>query len=256
MKYLFIIFLLLFQSAFSLTEEEFHRRGRIMDNRLFAIRTEKKYIVLTIDDGPSHYTGIILDILRKNNTKATFFLVGSEIESYPHMVKKILAEGHEIGNHSYTHRDFKALSYVDILTNEIYRFNDILKENSGSKAIFIRPPYGSATSDQIDFLKYLGYYTISWSVDTLDWKHDWQGALETLKKKHHKGGILLMHSNKKAPYLLPEIIRELREEGYTFVSLGRFLSGRDLPPEDPPEDDRDLWEKRREFLKGSIKKSQ
>ena len=223
------------------------------DINLYRINTREKYIVLSIDDGPSYYTNTILDILSKNNIRANFFLVGSEVESYPYAVRKIGAGGHEIGIHSYTHNNFIEMSPEDIYNMEILPFEEIIKDKKGIPAAFIRPPYGAITREQGHFLKDMGYHIISWSLDTKDWKFGWEDSLEVLKKNKHRGAIILMHSNKKAPYLLPELIRELKSSGYTFITLGDYFGKRPLPKK-PYKDKGTLWEKRREFLKGSIKK--
>lgn len=223
------------------------------DINLYRIDTREKYIVLSIDDGPSYYTTIILDILSKNNIRANFFLVGSEVESYPYVIEGIEAGGHEIGIHSYTHNNFTEMSPEDIYNMEILPFEKIIKDNKGFPAAFIRPPYGAITREQGHFLKDMGYHIISWSLDTKDWKFGWMDSLEVLKKNKHRGAIILMHSNRRAPYLLPELIRELKSSGYTFITLGDYFSRRPLPRK-PAKDRGTLWEKRRAFLKGSIKK--
>jgi len=238
----------------AIDRSSFYSNGRVSGDRLYKLKTQEKYIVLSIDDGPSQYTETILDILNKNQVRANFFLVGSEIESYPTMIKKIKNGGHEIGNHSYTHKDFQKMSVEEMYNNEILAFNNLLQNNRGGESFLVRPPYGSVSPKQIEFLKKKGYYIINWSLDTFDWKYKWNDSLKSVQAKHHKGGIILLHSNKKAPYLLPEIIRELKEEGYTFVTLGQFLKQEDLPPAGRPRDSSSLWKKRREFLRGSIKK--
>ncbi len=254
MKYLPLIFFMLHIVLYSSEEEDLYKHGRVKADRLYQLKTRDKYIVLTIDDGPSIHTGNILSVLKKNKVKANFFLVGSEIESYPHLVKKIVAEGHEIGSHSYTHKDFKNMSLKEIYNNEILAFAHLLKKSGGGEPLLIRPPYGSASPKQVEFLRRKGYYIINWSLDTFDWRDPWEESLERVQKNHHRGAILLLHSNKKTVYLLPEIIRDLREKGYTFVTLEQFLKQKDIFQEREPVDSSSIWKKRREFLKRSIKK--
>ena len=252
MKQILLIFFIVSSLTLAIEDREYYKNGRVLGDRLFRLKTNKKYIVLTIDDGPSHYTGQILSILDKNKVKATFFLVGSEIESYPAMVKRIKDEGHEIGNHSFTHRDFKSLTNEQILEEELILFDEILTDNNGGKTNLVRPPYGSVTSEQVKFIRNNGYYLINWSLDTFDWKQDLMVSLNIISTKHKNGDIILMHSNKLAPYLLPELIREFKSRGYIFVTLKDFLKNKDLE-EFPIEDDREISKKRKEFLKGSIK---
>ncbi len=254
MKYFLPIFFLMGIALYANSDENLYTYGRIKVDRLYQLKTREKYVVITIDDGPSKYTGEILSILEKNGIKANFFLVGSEIESYPHMVKRIAEGGHEIGNHSYTHHTFKDIPLEEIYSNEILAFNDLLKINGGEPTNLIRPPYGYASPKQVEFLRRRGYYIINWSLDTFDWRDPWEKSLKRVQKYHHKGGILLLHSSKETVYLLPEIIRDLRERGYTFVTLGQFLESKGNPPQTPTRKAPPLWVRRRDFLKGSIRK--
>lgn len=254
MKYLPLIFFLLHTAIYPAEERDLYSYGRIKADRLYQLKTRNKYVVITIDDGPSIHTRDILSVLNKNGVKANFFLVGTEMESYPHQVKKIADGGHEIGSHSYSHKDFKSMSLEEIYHNEILTFTDLLKKNGGGKTFLIRPPYGSASPKQVEFLRRKGYYIINWSLDTFDWRDPWQASLKRVQRYHHRGAILLLHSNKKTVYLLPEIIRDLRERGYTFVTLEQFLKQEDLFPRREAIGPSSLWEKKREFLRGSIKK--
>ncbi|GLI57033.1 hypothetical protein PM10SUCC1_25470 [Propionigenium maris DSM 9537] len=256
MKHFLPIFFLLSIALYANGTEDLYTYGRTKADRLYQLKTREKYVVITIDDGPSIHTGDILSVLKKNRVKANFFLVGSEIESYPHMVKRIADGGHEIGNHSYTHGTFKDMTLEDIYNDEILAFNDLLKKNGGIPTSLVRPPYGYATPKQVEFLRERGYHIINWSLDTFDWRDPWEDSLKRVQRYHQKGGILLLHSNKKSVYLLPEIIRDLSERGYTFVTLGQFLRDKGHPPQAPAREASSLWERRREFLKGSIKKEE
>ncbi len=253
MKYFLPIFFLLSTILYTNGTEDLYTYGRIKVDRLYQLKTREKYVVLTIDDGPSKYTAEILSVLEKNGVKANFFLVGSEIESYPHMVKRIVQEGHEIGSHSYNHKTFQVMTPEEIYQNEILAFNELLIKNGYKPTNLIRPPYGYATPKQVEFLRRRGYYIINWSLDTFDWRDPWEDSLKRIQRYHQKGGILLLHSNKSSVCLLPEIIRDLKERGYTFVTLGQFLRDKGHPPQIPARKDSTLWERRREFLKGSIK---
>ncbi len=253
MKYFLPIFFLLSIALYANRTEDLYTYGRIKVDRLYQLKTREKYVVLTIDDGPSKYTAEILSVLEKNGVKANFFLVGSEIESYPHMVKRIAQEGHEIGSHSYNHKTFQVMTPEEIYQNEILAFNELLMKNGCKPTNLIRPPYGYATPKQVEFLRRRGYYIINWSLDTFDWRDPWEESLKRVQRYHHRGGILLLHSNKSSVRLLPEIIRDLKERGYTFVTLGQFLREKGHPSQAPSRETSSLWKKRREFLRGSIK---
>lgn len=176
-----------------------------------------KAIALTFDDGPSSFTGRLLDCLEKNNAKATFFMVGTEIDSFPDEVKRMKELGCELGNHTCDHTDLTTLSAEDI-TSEISGVDERLLKLTGQGASVVRPPYGSV-NDTVKAT--VGTPMILWSIDTLDWKTlDTESTVETVMNNVKDGSIVLMHdiystSVDAAEILIPQLI----EEGYQLVTV-------------------------------------
>lgn len=177
----------------------------------------RKTIALTFDDGPGSFTNRLLDCLEKNNAKATFFLVGKEIESFPDEVKRMEALGCEIGNHSYDHTDFTTLSAEDI-SSQISKTDSLIKDLAGHEATVLRPPYGSI-NDTVR--SSAGKPIIIWSVDTLDWKtRDAQQTIDNVLSSAQDGAIILMHDIYSATVDAVEtIVPKLIEEGYDLVTV-------------------------------------
>lgn len=190
-----------------------------------------KQVALTFDDGPDvYYTPQILDILKQNNIKATFFIIGMRAQAHPEMIHRIVNEGHSIGNHSWDHPVLTKLS-VDEVQEEVQKTEQVLYNITGIKTALFRPPYGSATSQQIDEISSLGYSIIDWSVDTRDWnKTSVPQIMSFVSKEVYPGGIILQHcAGGKDENLsntikaLPQIIRSLRNQGYSFVTVQDLL---------------------------------
>lgn len=193
-------------------------------------KTTQKTIALTFDDGPSSFTDRLLDCLEANNAKATFFMVGKEILSFPDEVKRMKALGCELGNHTYDHTDLATLSASDI-SSEISRVDQELVNLTGQGATVVRPPYGSV-NDTVKAT--VGTPMILWSIDTLDWKtQDVQATVEEVMNNVQDGSIILMHdiystSVDAAEILIPQLI----EDGYQLVTVHELAAahGKELNP--------------------------
>lgn len=179
--------------------------------------TPQKAVALTFDDGPSSFTDRLLDCLEQNNAKATFFMVGTEIDSFPDEVKRMKELGCELGNHTYDHTDLTTLS-ADEITSEISRVDEKLVELTGQGASVVRPPYGSI-NDTVKAA--IGTPMILWSIDTLDWKtEDVESTVEEVMNNVEDGSIILMHDIYSASVDAAEIlIPQLIEEGYQLVTV-------------------------------------
>ncbi|HHY47430.1 MAG TPA: polysaccharide deacetylase family protein, partial [Firmicutes bacterium] len=137
---------------------------------IYSVARDDKKISLSFDAmWGTDYTDKILEILRRHNVKTTFFLGGYWLEKYPDYVKKIASEGHEIGNHTYSHPHLNALSREEI-RSEIMRAHEIIKSLTGKDSRLFRPPFGEYSNKVIEVAKECGYETIQWSVDSLDWQ--------------------------------------------------------------------------------------
>ncbi|MCK8818211.1 polysaccharide deacetylase family protein [Natroniella sulfidigena] len=189
-------------------------------------------VALTFDDGPDNkYTPQILDILKEYNVRATFFLVGEAVEKYPHIVERMIEEGHVIGNHSWSHPNLSLLN-ADTITEEIQKTEEALEQIINRKTTLLRPPYGFASSRVVNQAADSNYRVINWSVDSFDWRVDSkEELLDNTLPGINPGAIVLLHSatgegNSLAPTVeaLPTIIEETREEGLEFDTVDNVLS--------------------------------
>ncbi len=185
-------------------------------------------IALTFDDGPHpRYTPQILDILKKYDVHATFFLIGENVELYPDLAKRILDEGHEVGNHTFTHTKISDTS-KEQLKKEIEQCERILFELTEYQPVLFRPPQGRLDSKVESLAQMFDYKVILWNIDTRDWAHE---SPEAIKKNVitniESGSIILMHDfiahNSPTPKALELFIPRLLEEGYTFTVVSDLL---------------------------------
>lgn len=198
---------------------------------------DKKLLSLTFDDGPDpRYTPIILDILAEKGAKATFFVVGKNAVAYPQLLKRIIAEGHDIGSHTYSHADLldDPDASVEIELNGTQR---VLESVLGRHTKFFRPPYASRHLLQepgaphvIEKAAALGYLTVSAAVDPFDWSGPTSGQISQRiidQAKDEAGQVILLHDSggNRQPTIeaLPTIIDTLKAEGFEFVPLHRML---------------------------------
>ena len=188
-----------------------------------------RQIALTFDDGPSEpYTGQILDILRENHIHATFFLCGRAAERYPELVRRIRAEGHEIGNHTYSH-PWLYLMGRDKIAGEIDRTQDVLERISGKRPRLFRPPYGVRWFSLWPILQERNLTLVLWSMRGYGGSGA-GGIARTSLEQLQPGGILLLHDGFEARppaqvdrsdtvRALPAIIAGARKAGYSFALL-------------------------------------
>lgn len=213
--------------VYSLTE----LRQKYADSFIFRGSSAKKQIALTFDDAPDTlYTPQVLEILKKHNVKATFFVIGKLAEKHPEVVKRIVREGHVLGNHTYNHTQLKKLS-MDKFIEDIEKSEAALSPLAGYTPRLIRPPYGAVTDDELAWLKEEGYLTVNWNVDPEDWRGvPGDQVLKRSLEAAKPGAIILMHcatgpdgSLQGTIDALPELISSLRSKGYELVTLPQLL---------------------------------
>lgn len=185
-----------------------------------------KAIALTFDDGPWPTTTTqILDILKKNNIKATFFWVGRYLQTYPELGKQVAASGHAIGNHTWNHQYIKYNE--EGAAREIDRTSSLIEELTGVKTSMFRPPGGILNNGLAAYAQKKNYAVIMWSADSLDWRNATQSLMDNVMRQANSGGIVLMHdgggNRSRTVEALPEIIARLRKEGYIFVTVPELL---------------------------------
>ena len=187
--------------------------------------TEKK-ITLTFDDGPSPYTLEVLDLLKKYNVKAVFFCIGKNIEAHPEIVKQILAEGHLVGNHSYSHSPFFDFYNAKKITEEIQKTDILLKKYISKKINFFRPPYGVTTPSIRRALKITGHKVIGWNIRSLDGGTKNQNLIfNRIIKRISPGGIVLLHDTASHSVLvLEQFLQFLQNQNYQVVSVEELLN--------------------------------
>jgi peptidoglycan-N-acetylmuramic acid deacetylase len=186
----------------------------------------RKIIYLTFDAGfENGNTEKILDALKKHEVKATFFVVGNYLEKAPEMVKRMVEEGHIVGNHTYHHRDMANVDTEEELLEELHSVEDLYKEITGEDMLkFYRPPQGKYSKEQLTWAKNNGYKTCFWSLAYVDWNTNDQPskeeAIEKLTKRIHPGAIVLLHSTSDTNgEIMDDLLTKWEEMGYTFGQL-------------------------------------
>ena len=195
-------------------------------NAHFVGDTGKKVIYLTFDAGYENgYTPAILDTLKKHGVSATFFVVGHYLESAPDLVERMVAEGHTVGNHTYSHPDMSAIGEREAFLSELQRVEEKYQTITGQAMQKIyRPPQGKYAEENLQMACAAGYDTFFWSLAYVDWYVDRQPtrqqALDKLVGRIHPGAIVLLHSTSATnAQVLDEVLTKWKEMGYTFGSL-------------------------------------
>lgn len=189
-------------------------------------KDNQKTVYITFDDGPyPTLTEWLLNVLDRHQIPATFFLKGEQMFQNPLLTREILSEGHQVGNHTFSHLNGWRAS-KDSYMEDILRWEDSFYEitkRDGNK--LFRPPYGKLSPYQFLSLRKKGYQIVLWSLMTYDFDHSWNESsiINTTIGKTKPGSILVFHENDKTherlPKILPAIIDQLKKEGYTFKSL-------------------------------------
>lgn len=194
---------------------------------IYCVQTDKKQIALSFDAAwGNEDTQKILEILKKHDIKVTFFMTGGWVESYPDDVKSIYEAGHDLGNHSENHKDMPTLS-DNQQTEELMKVHNKVKELTGYEMFLFRPPYGSYNNNLILNAKKIGYYTIQWDVDSLDWKnYGVDSIIKTVTQHKHlgNGSIILCHNGAQyTAEALDTLITTLQDAGYEFVPISELI---------------------------------
>lgn len=224
-KVIFLVFGIL------ITAGSFFLSSHISDHRItesfYQAETKEpaeqiKKVALTFDDGPNEeYTPKLLDGLKKRNVRATFFLLGKQVEQYPELAKRISDEGHLIGCHAYEHKDLSRLS-LDEACRQITDTNDLLYEVTGHRPMFMRPPYGSCQEQLPEKTEMI---EVLWDIDTVDWSlRNTDQVVKNTLKKVEDGSIILMHDEfQESVDAALQLVDALEKEGYQLVTVEELI---------------------------------
>lgn len=211
--------------------------GNVSNDRLgeydaaFLGDTKRRVIYLTFDAGYENgCTEQILDVLKKHQVPAAFFLVGNYLEQNPELVRRMVAEGHTVGNHTYHHWDMSKIGDMASFRKELEDLETLYTEITGqTMEKFYRPPQGIYSEENLKMAKELGYHTVFWSLAYVDWLNDDQPtseeAFSKLVPRIHSGAVVLLHSTSQTnAKILDALLRQWKELGYEFSTLQELFS--------------------------------
>jgi peptidoglycan/xylan/chitin deacetylase (PgdA/CDA1 family) len=206
---------------------EYWKKNHLLIDR---VKIAEKVVALTFDDGPDPATTpAVLTSLAKHDVPATFFVVGQHAEAHPALLQKISAAGHELGNHSYSHRDFNHASGAEI-RDEIRRTNQIIHQISGQQPVLFRPPGGYLSNEMIRITQeekvIVAYW--SWETDSKDWRSsNSQSIADHITGHIAPGQIIILHDGGKngltTARAVDLMIKVLQQKGYRFVTMGELI---------------------------------
>ena len=189
-----------------------------------------KVLYLTFDAGYENgHTEAILDTLQKHDVKAAFFLVGNYLQKNADLVRRMVKEGHIVGNHTMTHPDMSAISDPDAFQKELAGLEELFKEVTGKELPkYYRPPRGIYSEENLKLAQQLGYKTVFWSLAYKDWENDNQPtadyAMGKLIPRTHNGAVILLHSTSKTnAEVLDQLLTRWKSDGYRFETIDKLF---------------------------------
>jgi len=188
-------------------------------------RTKIKEVALTFDDGPTEFTPKFLDLLKENNIQATFFCIGKQIEKYPETFQRIIAEGHSIGNHTYSHSNNTGFLSSSRMVEEIEKCDDAIFKIGNIKTNLYRPPFGVTNPNIAKAIKKTNKKSIGWNVRSLDTViEDEKKIYNKITKNLKKGSIILLHDTSEKTYnVLVELLLFLEREKYSTFTIDPII---------------------------------
>ena len=231
MLYFVIIVIGSLLSAYFVRKLAISRTFQLFGKLVSRVKTDEKLIALTFDDGPRpEYTQEILRILSEEQAKATFFLLGRDIKEYPDETKLIISSGHEIGNHTYNHPRMFLVSN-ETVTREIEETENLIKEAGYTKKTLFRPPYGTKFFSLPYYLMKNDIVNVTWDIEP-ETNSESAGCSEKIAdyvvRRAKPGSIVLLHvmfeARKLSMQAVPKIIRQLKKEGFEFVTVSELIA--------------------------------
>ncbi|MEW6309134.1 MAG: polysaccharide deacetylase family protein [Bacillota bacterium] len=194
---------------------------------IYSFITEQPLLALTFDDGPELHTPLVLDLLARYNAKATFFVLGLNVERRPETVKAIVDQGHQLGVHTYSHRQLPKIPVTE-LRSELSRSADLILWASGVIPTCFRPPYGELNPAVSRVVREHGYSIVMWTVDSSDWRRGTALTISShVTSTARPGDIILMHDGltemSERLAALEMILEKLTAQGYRFLTIAQML---------------------------------
>ncbi|GGM30051.1 delta-lactam-biosynthetic de-N-acetylase [Paraliobacillus quinghaiensis] len=216
---------------------EVGKYGQILEENggYYIDKSGDKVVYLTFDNGYEQgYTEPILDVLKKEDVPATFFVTGHYVRSQPELVKRMDRDGHIIGNHSNHHADFTTLSKEEMKEDLTLLDRAVAAITDQEKLQYLRPPRGTFNPQTIQWANELGYTHVFWSLAFVDWETDhqkgWEKSYQQVMKQIHPGAVILLHTvSKDNAEAIEHFITDLRKQGYTFKSLDDLVLKNTIP---------------------------
>lgn len=187
---------------------------------------KKNAIALTFDDGPNtEFTPKVLDILKKHKAKATFFLIGKHIKKNPELVKRILTEGHVIGNHSYEHGNNNGFLSTKNILSDLKKTNELVKKITGLEVKLFRPPFGVTNPNIAKAVKIINMQSVGWSIRSLDTQaKDSEKVFQKIKNRLNKGDVILLHDTSELTLeVLVQLLPFLEEKKTNTLTIDRLF---------------------------------
>ena len=189
---------------------------------LTKVKTDKKIVAITFDDGPSAFTKEVLDLLDNYNAKATFFCVGKNVEKEPEVLKSIIEKEHLVGNHTYSHSKDIGFSWTKTVKNEIEKTDEAIEKFSGVKPTYYRPPFGVTNPRIARALNKTGHVVIGWNIRSLI--HDESKIYNRIIRQIQPGSIILMHdTSERSVKVLERLLIHLNSINYRSVTVEELL---------------------------------
>ena len=191
-------------------------------------RTKIKEIALTFDDGPTEFTPLFLDLLKEHQVKATFFCIGKQIEKYPEIFQRIIAEGHTIGNHTLSHSNSTGFLSASKMIEEIEKCDNIIKKAGHIKTDLYRPPFGVTNPNIARAIKKTHKQSIGWNVRSLDTIIDDERKIyKRIIKRLKKGSIVLLHdTSQKTYHVLADLLVFLKDQKYSTFTVDSITNSK------------------------------
>jgi polysaccharide deacetylase family sporulation protein PdaB len=212
-------------SSFYVQVAEYANSGPVA---IAGTRTDQKVVALTFDHSwGNKFTPSILDTLQKNNLKVTFFIMGPWAQKYADVAKRMVDDGHEIGSHGYKHENYGDMT-AEWVKEDIKKSHVQIKEATGVEPSLIRPPNGHYSRRSLQATEEMGYKTIIWNADSLDWKNPGRDVIiDRVVKRLKPGAIILLHASDtpvQTAEALPILVEKIKAEGYQIVTVGELLT--------------------------------